>query len=136
MPTWALLRRTLAIADERDRLGDATFTEALLGAGEYTNPIPGRFTHGYGVDPFRVGAELTDAGLHQVLLASTHGFASGLEEQLDALRTESPESYEAALRLLVSTAEEPGLLGTANHLLYLGRTAPGLARVASVDEPT
>jgi len=75
----------------------------------------GRFTGGYGADPGQIGAE-------RILLASTHGFASGLEQQLDDLRGADPATYEAALDLLTRTATDPALLGTAGHLLYLTRT--------------
>ena len=122
MPTWALLRRTLSIPDERARLADPDFIEAVLTRGQYTNPHPGRFTHGYGVDPARVGADLAQVGLRQVLLASTDGFATGLHDALDELRVNDAEAYEAVLELLVRTADDSSLLGTAGHLLYLGRT--------------
>jgi S-adenosylmethionine-dependent methyltransferase len=123
MPRWALLRRTLALPDERARLADAGFVDALLGRGEYTNPHPGRFTSGYGADPGEVGEVFAAAGLRQIVLASTHGFATGLEKPLEELRTADPATYEAALTLLFRTAMEPSLLGVAGHLLYLGRTA-------------
>ncbi|GAA2551700.1 hypothetical protein GCM10010435_22350 [Winogradskya consettensis] len=58
----------------------------------------------------------------RILLASTHGFATGLEHQLDDLRVADPTTYDAALDLLARTATEPSLLGTAGHLLYIGRT--------------
>ena len=122
IPTWALLRRTLSIPDERARLADPDFIEAVLTRGQYTNPHPGRFTHGYGVDPARVGADLAQVGLRQVLLASTDGFATGLHDALDELRVNDAEAYEAVLELLVRTADDSSLLGTAGHLLYLGRT--------------
>lgn len=123
MPRWAFLRRTLAVPDERDQLADPGFVDALLGRGEYTNPHPGRFTCGYGADPGEVGEAFAAAGLRQIVLASTHGFATGLEKSLDELRTVDPATYEAALTLLVRTASEPSLLGVAGHLLYVGVTS-------------
>jgi hypothetical protein len=54
-------------------------------------------------------------------VASTHGFATGLEDQLDTLRAENPVAYGRALKLLIQTASDPSLFGTAGHLLYLGR---------------
>jgi SAM-dependent methyltransferase len=125
MPRWALLRRTLSKADERARLADAAFVGELLTGGAYSNPHPGRFTCGYGVDPGEVREAFAAAGLRQILLASTHGFAAGLEAPLDELRTTDPATYEAALDLLTRTAIEPSLLGAANHLLYVGRTGEG-----------
>jgi hypothetical protein len=59
--------------------------------------------------------------LQQVLLASTHSFAAGLEQPLEELRINDPATYDAALDLLTRTATEPSLLGVAGHLLYVGR---------------
>jgi SAM-dependent methyltransferase len=117
MPRWQLVRRTLSVPDERRRLADPEFVSALLERGEYTNLIPGRFNHGYGADPARLG---DDDG--RILLASTHGFASGLEDAVDELRRTDPAAYQAVLDLLTRTATDPGLLATAGHLLHLART--------------
>ncbi|GAA1645083.1 class I SAM-dependent methyltransferase [Actinoplanes couchii] len=116
IPRWILLRRTLSIPDERYRLADPEFVDALLTRGEFTNPIAGRFTGGYGAD-----TAFDPPGLERILLASTHGFATGLESQLDELRIDDPTTHEATLDILTRTATDPALLGTAGHLLYLGR---------------
>lgn len=122
IPRWSLLRRTLSVADERVRLADGAFIDALLTRGEFTNPHSGRFSSGFGADPGEVVETFTTAGLRHVLLASTHGFATGLEPALDELRVSDPTTYEAALDLLTRTATEPSFHGTAGHLLYIGRT--------------
>ncbi|HLL67278.1 MAG TPA: class I SAM-dependent methyltransferase [Micromonosporaceae bacterium] len=122
MPRWSLLRRTLSVPDERGRLADAAFVDALLSRGEFTSLHPGRFSSGYGVDPAKVEETFAAAGLRSVLLASTHGFATGLEPSLEELRIGDPASYEAALDLLARTATEPSFHGVAGHLLYVGRT--------------
>ncbi len=132
MPRWSLLRRTLAIADERDRLTDPAFVDGLLDRGEYTNAHRGRFTHAHGTDPARLPQELAEAGLRTVVLASTDGFANGLHDAVDALRTQDPPRYEAVLDLLARTATDPSLLGTAGHLLHLGRTGEGWTVVPAV----
>lgn len=121
MSKYALLRRTLAIRDERHRMADAPFVEAVLSHGTYDNPIPGRFTEGYGVEPSRTAKSFEEAGLITATVASTHGFATGLEEQIESLRSEDPEAYASTLEVLKATATDPSLLGTAGHLLYIGR---------------
>jgi SAM-dependent methyltransferase len=120
MSKYAFLRRTLAIPDERHRMGDAAFTAEVIGQGIFHNEIPGRFTEGHGVDPSNAVAIFEGAGLTTVVLASTHGFATGLESQIDSLRLENPAAYEETLRVLKATAADPSLLGTAGHLLYIG----------------
>ncbi|MEW1960171.1 class I SAM-dependent methyltransferase [Kineococcus sp. NPDC059986] len=122
MPRWALLRRTLSIEDERDQLADPSFVDAVLERGAYVNPHRGRFTHAHAVDPARLPDELAASGLRTLALASTDGFAHGLQDTVDGVRTTDPVRYEQLLDLLVRTAGDPSLLGTAGHLLHLGRT--------------
>lgn len=120
MSKYAFLRRTLAIPDERHRMADASFLEAVLADGVYRNEIPGRFTEGYGVEPSRAIAAFEDAGLATQEIASTHGFAAGLENQVESLRLENPEAYVSTVSVLKATATDPSLFGTAGHLLYIG----------------
>ncbi|WP_442781149.1 class I SAM-dependent methyltransferase [Arthrobacter sp. FX8] len=124
MSKYALLRRTLSIRDERHRMAEASFVEALLSRGTYDNPIPGRFTEGYGVEPSKAAKSFEEAGLITEIVASTHGFATGLEDQIENLRSEDPDAYVSTLEVLKATATDPSLLGTAGHLLYIGRNAP------------
>lgn len=121
MSKYALLRRTLSIRDERNRMADPSFMEAVLNQGIYDNPIPGRFTEGYGVEPSNVAKSFEEAGLITAIVASTHGFATGLEEQIESLRNVDPEAYASTLEVLKATATDPSLLGTAGHLLYIGK---------------
>lgn len=120
MSKYAFLRRTLAIPDERHRMGDGAFVAEVADQGIFRNSIPGRFTEGHGVDPSNAVAPFEEAGLTTVVIASTHGFATGLENQIDSLRLENPAAYEETLGLLRATASDPSLFGTAGHLLYVG----------------
>jgi len=120
MSKYAFLRRTLAIPDERHRMGDTAFTAEVIDHGIFHNEIPGRFTEGHGVDPANAVADFEAAGLTTAVMASTHGFATGLESQIDSMRLEDPAAYEETLRVLKTTAADPSLLGTAGHLLYIG----------------
>lgn len=113
IPRWSLLRRTLSIPDERARLADGAFIDALLTRGEFTNLHPGRFSSGFGADPSEMVETFATAGFRQILFASTHGFATGLESALDELRVSDPTAYEAALDLLARTATDPSFHGTA-----------------------
>jgi hypothetical protein len=58
MPRYALLRRTLALPDERQHLSDPHWLERLLQHGIFENDVPGRFTHGYGAQPAEIGPSL------------------------------------------------------------------------------
>lgn len=120
MSKYAFLRRTLALPDERHRMDDGDFVAAVIERGTFTNEIPGRFTDGYGVDPSNIAEAFEKEGMTTVVMASTHGFATGLEDQIEGLRLENPEAYQGTLRALKTTASDPGLFGTAGHLLYIG----------------
>lgn len=120
MSRYAFLRRTLAIPDERHRMEDGGFLADVIDHGIFRNEIPGRFTEGHGVDPSKAAEIFEEAGLTTVVLASTHGFATGLEDQVESLRLENPAAYKETLRLLKATSADPSLFGTAGHLLYIG----------------
>jgi len=122
MPWYGYLRRTIASTDERHHLGDESFVRDLRD-GVFHNDVPGRFTHGYGFRPAEIVPYFEDAGLATVTLVSTHGYATGVENELWAMSETDPAGFEAALRILIDTAADPALFGTAGHLLYLGRTA-------------
>lgn len=120
MPWLGFVRRTICVADERRHLADPAFVAALRDHGVFTNDVPGRFTHGYGVRPAEVVPFFESYGFATRTFVSTHGFATGIETALAQMRLSDPDAYAAALELLIDTADDPGLLGLAGHLLYIG----------------
>jgi S-adenosylmethionine-dependent methyltransferase len=127
MPWYGYLRRTIVAPDERRHFADVTFVEDLRDRGIFRNDVPGRFTNGYGFRPAEIVPYFEGFGLSTVTLATTHGFATGIEDQLLAMRDENPGAYDAAMRLLIETADDPSLFGLAGHLLYiaaLGTVSP------------
>lgn len=121
MPRIGFLRRTLAIADERKRLRQPDFIDQVLEDGIFENDIPGRFTSGYGfvpeeVEEFFSGHDFTKIGLY-----AAQGITIGIQRALHELAENDPETYQAALELIVRTADMPSILGMAAHLLYIGR---------------
>lgn len=86
----------------------------------FTNDVPGRFTHGYGVRPVEVVPFFESYGFETRTFVSTHGFANGIESALAQARLSDPDAYAVALELLIDTAGDPGLLGLGGHLLYVG----------------
>jgi S-adenosylmethionine-dependent methyltransferase len=120
MPWLGFARRTILVADERHHLADPAFVAALRDRGVFTNDVPGRFTHAYGVRPAEVVSFFEPYGLATRTFLSTHGFATGIESELAATRCSDPDAYAAALELLIDTADDPAVLGLAGHLLYVG----------------
>jgi SAM-dependent methyltransferase len=121
MPRYASVRRLLSLADERWQLADPAVLDGLLDDGVFENAVPARFTHVFGVEPSTVEPFFESHGFSTVLLASTHGFLTGVEDGLEALRVEHPTAYTRLLDRLVALADDPSVLGTAGHLLYVGR---------------
>jgi ubiquinone/menaquinone biosynthesis C-methylase UbiE len=120
MPLMSLLRRTAAIADERHHLADPTFMRELLDRGAFTNDVPGRFDHGWGVRADDVIPWFEEMGLDTLALASSEGILVGIEDAFVATRS-TPDVHRALVDVLFATATEPTLLGLAKHLLYVGR---------------
>jgi len=123
VPRYGLVRRVLALADERGQLADPAFVDRLLldGVLDATRTHP--LAHLYGVVPDRVRPFFEAHGFSTVTLASSHGFLTGVEDGLEALRLAHPAAYLDVLDRLVATADDPAVLGTAGHLLYVGRRA-------------
>ncbi|HEY2792809.1 MAG TPA: class I SAM-dependent methyltransferase [Micromonosporaceae bacterium] len=120
MPWYAYLRRTISAPDEQQHLADEAFVRDLR-TGVLHNDVPRRFTNGYGFRPEAIVPYFERAGLSTITLVSTHGYATGLETELMSMRESNPSGFEAAMRILIETADDPALFGTAGHLLYLGR---------------
>ena len=116
MPRHVSVRRLLSLTDERRQLADPATLDRLL-----DDAVPDRFTHVYGVRPEAVLPFFETHGFSTVTLASTHGFLTGVEDGVEALRLEHPAAYLQLLDRLVALADEPAVLGTAGHLLYVGR---------------
>ena len=123
MPRYAFLRRIMAIPDERHHLAQPDFIERVLNEGVFTNDVPGRFTDGYGVLPEEVAPFFERHGFTTLALLSAEGIAVNSQRSLSELATTDPTAYQAALDVIMRTADDPSILGMANHLLYVGRRA-------------
>ena len=121
MPRYAFLRRTLAIADERHRLAQPDFIERVLKEGVFTNCVPGRFTDAYGVLPEDVSPFFEQHGLTTLALMAAEGIAANSRRALSELAKSDPTVYQAVLDVIIRTANDPSILGMADHLLYVGR---------------
>jgi SAM-dependent methyltransferase len=117
MPRYALLRRTLALPDERQHLSDPRWWERFLQQGIFENDVPRRFTHGYEAQPAEIGPFFAQYGLHMLMLAASEGIAGGIQAEVAALLAADSSLRDIALDILVQTATDPSILGMASHLL-------------------
>lgn len=121
MPTYTFLRRTLYLPDERHHLLDDEWTSQLFEHGFFENDIPGRFTHGHGVDLAQVAPFFEGCGYQTRGLLALEGFTAGLESVIRELSQENPELYQKVLDLILDHAGDPSILGMSIHILYIGR---------------
>ncbi|MGH2411200.1 MAG: hypothetical protein ACRDGS_12640, partial [Chloroflexota bacterium] len=121
MPRYAFLRRTLALADERRHLGSPEFVARLLSEGRFVNDIPGRFTGGYGFRPEEVAPFFARHGFQPIDLLATEGMIPDLQDALAELSVSDPAGYRLILETVARTANDPSILGMANHLLFIGQ---------------
>jgi SAM-dependent methyltransferase len=128
IPVYAFIRRTATIADECRHLSDEAFVHRLMTAGAFDNDLPGRFTHGWGTRPEAVAPWFERFGLETIALIASEGFAAFIEPSFAAMREREPRAFETAMRLIIETAADPSLLGSAKHLLYLARNQEPSAR--------
>lgn len=121
MPRLGFLRRVIATPAERHLLGQPGFIESILNEGVFINDRPGAFTGGYGVRPEEVASFFARFGFQAITLLATESFMPDLQGVPPTLAADHPEGYRAVLTALLRMAEEPSILGMANHLLYIGR---------------
>lgn len=121
MPIYAFLGRTLGLKDEVSHLADAEFVSKLMNEGTFINDVPGRFNSGYGVDPLQVAQFFEDRGLKTVELLSDTGFAAPFAANLLELADANPEAYSKAMELVIRSASDPSILGSAVHLVYVAQ---------------
>jgi ubiquinone/menaquinone biosynthesis C-methylase UbiE len=121
MPLYGFIRRSLAIPDERRHLTQTEFVSRVLEEGVFINNIPDHFTNGYGVRPEEVPAFFAQRGFTMQTLLAAEGIVGDLQRVLFELEQNDPATYQAALDVILSTANDPGILGMASHLLYIGR---------------
>jgi len=111
MPRYALLRRTIAIPDERRHLGDASFMQRLMTDGLFINDIDGRFSGGYGATIEEIGPFFARAGFRELRLFSAEGVTSGVGDAMQELAECDPAVYATTLRLVVDTSDVSVHLG-------------------------
>ena len=123
MSRFALLRRTLAIADERHHLRDAEWLTRLLNDGIFSNDVAGRFNAGYGARPQEIAPFFESFGFRTKSLLATDGLLGGLADAAEELAASDPAAHELLMRLASRTASDPALHGISGHLLYIGARA-------------
>jgi SAM-dependent methyltransferase len=100
--------------------GWAETVERTIATGRHVNDDghEQRFTTAYFHDPDDLGAELAEAGLHDVEVIAVEGVGSFLDNLGDLL--DSPETRHVLMHWIELTEREPSMLGASGHLLAVG----------------
>lgn len=78
------------------------------------------FTEAYFFHPSEVRALMEGAGIETIEMATCEGLSTGLEEATNKLY-EDEAKWERWLDILIRTSNDPCLLGSSDHFLYIGR---------------
>jgi len=89
--------------------------------GVFISPIPGIFTDAYFIQPRDVRPLMESAGFETVELVSSQSIAADVQKHLSEFEERQPELYPWVMENLVAVANEPTAIGSAFHLLYIGR---------------
>lgn len=84
-------------------------------------PIPGTFNLAYLFLPREVTPFMEAAGFETIDLISSQSIAAHRQTHLDQFREKHPELYEWVLDEMIELANEPSIVGSGFHLLYIGR---------------
>lgn len=96
--------------------------EQFWATGRFNHEDKGRFTGAYYFDTAAIEPFMKEHGFEKVsLIGSTSVGALLRPEQVDYWRDQGDEAYRKYIELMISTAEDPALLGVSSHLLYIGR---------------
>ena len=120
IPRYSFLRHVLEVPDLRHNLTQLGFVSRVLEQGVFINDVPGHFTNGYGVRPEEVPAFFAQRGFTMLSLLAAEGIVGDLQRVLFGLEQNDPVTYQAVLDIILKTAADPGILGVASHILYIG----------------
>lgn len=124
MPVYSFLRRTIGLSDERIHLTQPEFTTRLLDEGVFLNSVPERFNAGYGFRPQDVVPYFESCGLATITLLADTSFAAPLANPLAQMAETDRVAYDAAMKIIIETSDDPSVFGASVHLLYIGQKQP------------
>ncbi len=84
-------------------------------------PVPGTFSLAYLLHPNDVRPLMEPCGFRTIDLISSQSIAADVQNHLALFKERQPELYPWVLEELIKMANEPTAVGSAFHLLYIGR---------------
>jgi SAM-dependent methyltransferase len=121
IPRLAYLQRTIALKDEEHHLLDDAWLRRLLEDGIFENDVPGRFSLGYGVATGEIERLLERHGFAVLEVVSAESLSVGIESAVGNLIERGGPAADLLLRTMIDLSRDPRLLGTARHIVCVGR---------------
>jgi ubiquinone/menaquinone biosynthesis C-methylase UbiE len=91
--------------------------------GIFNNNATRGFQEGYYPTTMELNRLFESIGFKQNRIRSVRGFGFNREEQILGLKDENRDLYDLMIRLINETAEDPGIIDTCAHALYVGSKA-------------
>lgn len=118
--------QTLRVAVNQDIPFFTPYTAEMVKQYHYTGildwqGIPGTFNLAYLFFPKEVAPFMEGGGFETVELISSQSHMGHIQKHLAQFAERQPELYEWALAEFIEQANEPSILGSGFHILYIGR---------------
>ncbi|WMT43531.1 class I SAM-dependent methyltransferase [Paenibacillus sp. D2_2] len=111
-----------------NRLSDGQFDAVLMlgmnfmDSGIFNHDEEGRFTDAYYFDISEITPFMESHGFQTNKLIGSSSVAGGLtEEQWDYWKRQGEDAFGQMMELIMNESENPYILGTSSHLLYIGQ---------------
>ncbi|MEN0061226.1 MAG: hypothetical protein AAGA48_03695, partial [Myxococcota bacterium] len=93
----------------------------LLATGVFANESDEGFQEGWYPTQSDARALFEGAGFTELAFASLRGLGAGQEQPLLDLQYHRPKLYESAMEAIRETAEEPAVVDSGGHAVWVGR---------------
>lgn len=117
------VKSVLARALYRSDQADASTIDQVYDTGIYHNKSTGGFQEGNFLRSGLLKAYMKQNGFEQLLVRSVRGLGNGMEAAILTLKEKDIRQYRAILDLIDKTAEDPDIVESSGHAVYVGRKA-------------
>ena len=93
----------------------------VFDSGVFNNNADRGFQEGYYPTSGEIADMFDKHGFSKILLRSIRGWGSGNEEQIYKLRDENPEKYNAVIKIINKTSDDPSIIEMCSHAMYVGQ---------------
>jgi ubiquinone/menaquinone biosynthesis C-methylase UbiE len=89
--------------------------------GIFISPVAGIFTDTYSIFPSEAKSFMESAGFQTIDLISSQSVAADRQKDLSQFKEKQPDLYPWVMERLIAQANEPSIVGSGFHMLYIGR---------------